>query len=444
LSWRFSKRLVPGDSGLLTFTRPARLDQAGELVAVVQRLSLARSLSDVQKIVARAARRLTGADGATFVLRDGESCFYADEDTISPLWKGQRFPLDTCISGWVMLRRRQAAIVDVYKDPRIPHDAYRATFVKSLAMVPIRQLRPIGAIGNYWASTHEPTEHELVLLQALADSTAVAIENVYTYQHVEAARLETLHRLALAAEYRDDGTHEHTERVARTAFLLARAIGLSETEASLIHQAAPLHDLGKLAVGDAVLLKPGRLSVAEFEHVKKHPRAGAAILTGSASEVLQLAEEIASSHHEWWDGSGYPSGRRAEDIPLSGRIVAIADVFDALTHIRPYKQAWPITAALAEIQRLRARQFDPQLVDTFLELDPARLVDLPDDWPESAPGAELDLIASSVRPGARGQGLKGGRKGHREDPVPSGSPQRGQESGGAVPRPLREGYSPLI
>ncbi len=395
---------MPGDRRLLTFTRSARLDQAGELVAVVQRLSLARSLLDVQRIVARAGRRLTGADGATFVLRDGKDCFYADEDAISPLWKGQRFPLETCISGWAMLHRRQAAIADIYKDPRVPHDAYRTTFVKSLAMVPIRQLRPIGAIGTYWASTHEATEHELVLLQALADSTAVAIENVYTYQHIEAARLETLHRLALAAEYRDDGTYEHTERVARTAYLLAQAIGLPEREASLINQAAPLHDLGKLAVGDAVLLKPGRLSPAEFEHVKKHPRAGAAILTGSASEVLQLAEEIASSHHEWWDGTGYPAGIAGDAIPLSGRIVAIADVFDALTHIRPYKHPWPINAALAEIRRLRARQFDPELVDAFLELDPGRLVDLPDDWPESAPGAELDLVASSVRPASRDQG----------------------------------------
>ncbi|MDQ6818599.1 MAG: HD domain-containing protein [Actinomycetota bacterium] len=198
--------------------------------------------------------------------------------------------------------------------------------------------------------------------------------------------------------FSDDGTYEHTERVARTAFLLARAIDLSEGEAELIHQAAPLHDLGKLAVGDAVLLKPGKLSVAEFEHIRKHPRAGAAILTGSASEVLQLAEEIASSHHEWWDGSGYPAGLSGEAIPLSGRIVAVADVFDALTHTRPYKHAWPIKAALAEITRLSGGQFDPKLVDAFLELDPSRLVDLPDDWPATAPGVELDRVASPVRP----------------------------------------------
>jgi putative two-component system response regulator len=395
LSWRFSKKFVPGDSRLLTFTRAGRLDQAGELISVVQRLSLARSLSEVQTIVARAARRMTGADGATFVMRDGDYCFYADEDAISPLWKGQRFPLESCISGWVMRNRQSTAIEDIYKDDRIPHEAYRPTFVKSLAMVPIRQLRPIGAIGNYWASTHRPTEHELALLQALADSTAVAIENVYTYQHVEAARLETLQRLALAAEYRDDGTHEHTERVARTAFLLAEAVGLSERERALIHQAAPLHDLGKLAVGDAVLLKPGRLSAPEFEQVKKHPRAGAAILTGSASEVLQLAEEVACTHHEWWNGSGYPDGLEAEEIPISGRIVALADVFDALTHTRPYKQAWPIEAALAELKRLRGRQFDPELLDVFLELNPGSLVELTDAWRESAPSSDLDLLSAA-------------------------------------------------
>ena len=395
MSCRFSKKFVPGDSRLLTFTRAGRLDQAGELISVAQRLSLARSLSEVQTIVARAARRVTGADGATFVMRDGDYCFYADEDAISSLWKGQRFPLESCISGWVMRNRQSTAIEDIYKDERITHEAYRPTFVKSLAMVPIRQLRPIGAIGNYWASTHRPTEHELALLQALADSTAVAIENVYTYQHVEAARIETLQRLALAAEYRDDGTHEHTERVARTAFLLAEAVGLSERERALIHQAAPLHDLGKLAVGDAVLLKPGRLSAPEFEQVKKHPRAGAAILTGSASEVLQLAEEVAYTHHEWWNGSGYPDGLEAEEIPISGRIVALADVFDALTHTRPYKQAWPIEAALAELKRLRGRQFDPELLDEFLELNPGSLVELTDAWRESAPSSDLDLLSAA-------------------------------------------------
>lgn len=155
------------------------------LVTAVQELSLARSLPDVQAVVRRAARELTGADGASFVLRDGDMCHYADEDAIAPLWKGQRFPMSICISGWAMLNREAAVIEDIYADPRVPHEAYRPTFVKSLAMVPIRSLDPIGAIGNYWAERHLPTAEEVKLLRALADATSVAMENVRVYGELE-------------------------------------------------------------------------------------------------------------------------------------------------------------------------------------------------------------------------------------------------------------------
>ena len=155
------------------------------LVVVVQELSLARDLATVAAIVRRAARELTGADGATFILRDGDKCHYVDEDAIGPLWKGRKFPMTACISGWAMIHRREAVIEDIYADPRIPHDAYRPTFVKSLAMVPVRTLDPIGAIGNYWAQRRQPTQHEVRLLQALADTTAVAFENVQVYAELE-------------------------------------------------------------------------------------------------------------------------------------------------------------------------------------------------------------------------------------------------------------------
>jgi len=155
------------------------------LVMVVQQLSLARDIDTVTRIVRTAARELTGADGATFVLRDKDKCYYADEDAISPLWKGSRFPINNCISGWAMLNKKAVAIDDIYADDRIPHDAYRPTFVKSLAMVPIRRLDPIGAIGNYWADYHVPDEEEIKLLQSLADITAVTIENVNVYAELE-------------------------------------------------------------------------------------------------------------------------------------------------------------------------------------------------------------------------------------------------------------------
>jgi hypothetical protein len=155
------------------------------LVKAVQELSLTRDLPAIMSVVRHAARELTGADGATFVLRDGDFCYYAEEDAIAPLWKGQRFPLDICISGWAMLNRQPAIIEDIYADPRIPHEAYRPTFVKSLTMVPIRSEAPIGAIGNYWARQRKPTPEEVELLQALANTTAVAMENVHVYRQLE-------------------------------------------------------------------------------------------------------------------------------------------------------------------------------------------------------------------------------------------------------------------
>lgn len=155
------------------------------LVEAVTQLSTARDLATVQDIVRHTARMINGADGATFVLRDNHHCYYADEDAIQPLWKGQRFPIANCVSGWAMLNKRPAIIPDITVDPRIPQDAYRPTFVKSLVMVPIRADSPIGAIGNYWATPHTPTAAEVQFIQALADSTSIALENVELYQQLE-------------------------------------------------------------------------------------------------------------------------------------------------------------------------------------------------------------------------------------------------------------------
>jgi cyclic di-GMP phosphodiesterase len=184
-------------------------------------------------------------------------------------------------------------------------------------------------------------------------------------QELEGSYIETFERLALAAEFRDDDTGQHTLRVGGTAALLAQELDLPEEQVEILRRAAGLHDVGKIGVPDHILLAPRKLTVEEFEIVKTHTTIGKRILSGSRSPLLSMAEEIAWSHHERWDGRGY-AGIVAEDIPLTGRITTVADVFDALTHKRPYKEAWPLDEAIAEIQRQRGEQFDPRVVDAFM------------------------------------------------------------------------------
>ena len=257
--------------------------------------------------------------------------------------------------------------------------------------------------GSYrwleWMSRPDADAGELIAVARDITARKTAEETIRHYQEMlerevsertrdlEEARLEILQRLALAAEYRDDDTFEHTERVARTAAALTERLGLSEDDAALMRQAAPLHDIGKLGVSDTILLKPGRLTEEELETMRLHAVLGAEILSGSKSDVPQLAERIALTHHEWWNGNGYPRGLRAEEIPECGRIVALADVFDALTHARPYKEPWPVERALDEVHRLRGLQFDPDVVEAFDQLDAEELAGNPAPSPDDIEAA---------------------------------------------------------
>ncbi len=184
---------------------------------------------------------------------------------------------------------------------------------------------------------------------------------------LEEAQIEILERLAVAAEFRDDNTGQHTQRVGQMSALLARQLGRPDSQVALIRRGAELHDVGKIGVPDRILLKIGKLTAEEFEVVKTHTTIGARILSGGKFSLLRLSEEIAFTHHERWDGSGY-AGIRGSDIALAGRIVAVADVFDALTQQRPYKPAWPVADAIGEIDRQRGRQFDPDIVDAFMRI----------------------------------------------------------------------------
>ena len=184
-------------------------------------------------------------------------------------------------------------------------------------------------------------------------------------EELEHAQLDLIQRLAYVSEFRDDETHRHTQRVGSLSATLAGVLGLPAAHVETIRLAAPLHDIGKIGVPDAILLKQGRLSPAEFEVMKLHTVYGARILAGGRTDLIRAAEQLALTHHERWDGSGYPNGLRGDEIPFISRIVSAADIFDALTHARPYKAAWPVEQALAEIHSMEGRHLDPQVVQAL-------------------------------------------------------------------------------
>lgn len=230
------------------------------LVEVIQELSMARSLERVMEIVRRAAREIVGADGATFVLRDGGQCYYADEEAIAPLWKGRRFPLDACISGWAMRNKASVRIENIYEDSRIPLEAYEPTFVRSLVMVPIRQLDPIGAIGTYWAGKHAAPDYQVRLLQSLADSTSIALENVSILQDLDQRIQE------------------------RTAELEAANLELGAFNSAVSHDLRnPLNAI--LGFSKLLLMKDG-------EHLAPDVKQGLEIIARSSGKMQHLIEDL--------------------------------------------------------------------------------------------------------------------------------------------------------
>lgn len=183
-------------------------------------------------------------------------------------------------------------------------------------------------------------------------------------------RLEVVQRLGMAAEYRDEETGNHILRMSHMCQLMAQAIGWDEDECDLILNASPMHDIGKIGIPDAVLLKPGKLDTDEWEIMRSHTTIGGKLLDGDGSTLMKMARDIALTHHEKWDGSGYPAGLSGDSIPIAGRIAAVADVFDALTSERPYKKAWSVEDAVSLIKDNSGKHFDPELVSVFVTLLP--------------------------------------------------------------------------
>ncbi|MGO3423196.1 MAG: response regulator [Pseudoalteromonas distincta] len=186
-------------------------------------------------------------------------------------------------------------------------------------------------------------------------------------EQLKQAHVDLVERLGRAAEYKDTDTGEHIVRMSQYSKVLALALGMDELRAELLRQAAPMHDVGKIGIPDAILLKPGKLTSEEFDHMKEHATIGAQILANSSSPLLQLAHTLAIEHHEKWDGSGYPNGIKGEEISVEGRIVAIADVFDALTSKRPYKEAWSVEKTVLHMQEQAGTHFDPALIELLVK-----------------------------------------------------------------------------
>lgn len=198
-------------------------------------------------------------------------------------------------------------------------------------------------------------QHNAILDQKIQERT----------KELRDTQLEIVNKLGIAAEYRDNETGLHIIRMSQFSYEIAKTFGYSEKEAELILNSAPMHDIGKIGIPDSILLKPGKLNNEEWEIMKNHTTIGAKILRGHHSDLLQTAVDIALTHHERWDGNGYPNGLIKEEIPVPGRIISIADVFDALTSVRPYKKSWSVEKSMEAIEKNSGKQFDPELVKVF-------------------------------------------------------------------------------
>ncbi|HQQ88629.1 MAG TPA: HD domain-containing protein [Oscillospiraceae bacterium] len=343
------------------------------LLHVVQRLSAAHDLNTVMDIVRHSVRDLTGSDGATFVLRENDFCYYAEEDSISPLWKGKRFPMSACVSGWSMLNKRPAIIEDIYTDPRIPLDVYKKTFVKSLVMVPIRTEDPIGSIGSYWSTRHTPTPEHIKVMQVLADTAAIAMDNIHSQsiiaikaQQLEEAMGGTMFAVAKMVEQRDLYTSGHQKRVATIGLAIAEELGWPKERCEGVFRAGIVHDIGKIGIPSELLSKPAKLTPYEFALIKTHSEAGYEILKDVP--LLLPTAQIILQHHERINGSGYPYGLKADEILPEAQILGVADVFESMISHRPYRPALGVDAAIEELVTNRGILYAPDVVDAIVDL----------------------------------------------------------------------------
>ncbi len=374
-------------------------DQIKMLTRIGLALTSEHDLNRLLELIVREARALTNSDAGSLYIKEGDYLQFvvSQNETLGKrladrgevMEKFKPFPVkisNESISGYAALNAEIVNIPDVRQIPADAPYSWNPSFdekndylTKSMLSAPMinHEDEVIGVLqlinAQKWNSESQPLEDRVIaydqlqeeLVSSLASQAAVAISNARLTADIKQAHLDTIYRLSIAAEYKDQDTASHIKRMSLYSKILAEGFGMTGHDVEMVLYASPMHDVGKLGVPDAVLLKPGRLDPEERKIIEAHTIYGGKILEGASSEILEWSRVIALSHHEKWDGSGYPYKLTGDDIPITGRIVAVADVFDALTSQRPYKKAWTLEDAKQEIIDCGGSHFDPALVEVF-------------------------------------------------------------------------------
>ncbi|MGC9070526.1 MAG: HD domain-containing phosphohydrolase [Elusimicrobiales bacterium] len=341
-------------------------------------ISKETNLSKLLEIIAWQVKKILSAQRCSIFILDEKNEELWSKMAIGISSSEIRVPLGKGIVGWVAKTGQSLNIADAYRSDKFNPEIDRITRFRTVNVLAVPLKNTSGKIIGVFEVINKingPFDSEDEgILKLISSLAASAIENAQLYEDLYQSQLETIYRLAITAEYRDQhDTAVHLRHISEYSELLAKAIGLDSKLVENIKYASPLHDIGKVAISDSILLKPARLTPEEFEEMKKHTLYGARILSNARSHLLQIACRIAQSHHEKFDGTGYPYKLKGEMIPLEARIVSVADVFDALCSARVYKPAWKLEEAKNYVLSERGKSFDPHVVDAFEEVYPTFL-----------------------------------------------------------------------
>jgi HD-GYP domain-containing protein (c-di-GMP phosphodiesterase class II) len=346
-----------------------RIQKLRLLLDFGKRITSEKNLDSLLELLAREAKEILNADRSSIFILDRKRKILWSK--VAQGTKGIiEFPMDKGIAGSAIKSGRLINIKNVYKDARFNPDFDRMTGYKtrSILSAPMRDLhnQVIGVFQVLNKKSKEPFDHEdEEILAIISSQAAVAIENTRLYEQLENAAQDTIFRLAAAAERKDKETGLHLIRMSRYSKIIAEGLGCSREYCEKIGLASPMHDIGKIGVPDAILTKPEKLTDEERKIMENHSAYGSEILKGSDNDLLRMSQNIALTHHERFDGLGYPKQLKGKEIPLEGRIVALADVFDALTSKRSYKEGFSLKKTLELIRNGKGKQFDPEVLNAF-------------------------------------------------------------------------------